>query len=85
MPGADATVCVDDVLPLPHKNAIGAMPPVEEADHVIAAVDGVPAHEVVNADAVPVMAIENTNAALAMETADLFKVIEFIMMRYCFL
>ena len=51
MPGAYETVCDIEVLPLLHKKATGATPPVEVADHMIEVALGVPEHDTANADA----------------------------------
>ena len=63
VPGEENVVCVVEVLPLPHKKAIGAIPPDAEAVHAILAEEGTPAHETVNAEAAPTNAKGSTTAA----------------------
>lgn len=58
-PGASLIVIGEVVAPEPQRSEIGAMPPVVEADHVMAVADETPAHETVNASA---FAITGANA-----------------------
>ena len=69
VPGVTAMVCNGDVLPLPQRNATGAIPPAEEAVQAILEADGTPLQEVVNAEAALAVAIESINAAVAAEMA----------------
>ena len=66
-PGETESVCVVDVEPFPHRNAIGITPPDEDADHVMFITVGEPPQLAVNADAAP--AKENARSMLA-ATAD---------------
>ena len=67
VPSETESVCVVDVTPLPHRNAIGSTPPEEDTVHVMLAAVGDPLHDAVNADAAP--AKENARSMLA-ATAD---------------
>lgn len=63
MPNGSATTCVEVVVPLPQRNATGATPPLEEADHVMFVALGVPVQEAVRADAAPANPNESMSAA----------------------
>lgn len=77
MPGETAIVCTGDVLPFPHKNAIGATPPDEDAVHVMLDAVGTPTHEAVSAEVAFATANDRTNMAptTEIEVISLFNVI----------
>jgi hypothetical protein len=72
VPGVYPTVCADEVLPLPQRNAIGVIPPADEAVHVMFELVGTPAHEAVNADAALTNPKESTSTIPMIEIAALF-------------
>ena len=71
VPGVTATTCDEVVAPLPHANATGATPPVEDAVHVMLLTDGVPTHVTASAEAACTIVSENANAIPTMATAAL--------------
>lgn len=67
-PGETESVCVVDVEPFPHRNAMGITPSAEDADQVMFVAVGEPLQLAVNADAST--AKENARSTPAAATAD---------------
>ena len=69
VPGVSAMTWTDEVLPLLQRNAIGAIPPEDDAVHVMLEAVGEPTQDVVSADA----ALALANPACRLATCGLSK------------